>query len=158
MAAYTQVPFFNEFHKAFEFNVESLNRKLWPGKEVADILLQRIEVMAPGLTVKIDAETGDSIPLPIQETFIKKFENERSLKRRDLKRIHRGTDLMLPGSKRQRSEENNNISKQVEKFSASNYLPEMTEIEKMNAEQVLERSDESLADAHEVFMETRILQ
>ena len=34
----------------------------------------------------------------------------------------------------------------------------MTEIETMNAEQVLERSDESLADAHEVFVEIRILQ
>ena len=89
-------PYLAQFHKTFKFNWESLELKLWPGKEEGTILLQRLELMSPGLTMKLDQDTGEHIPLPIQEAFFKKLGNERTLHRNHLEKDLKGKNWYWP--------------------------------------------------------------
>ena len=68
------------FQLHFGYTLE--NYRLWLGKDETEVILKKIELLAPGLTVEDDG-SGTMIPSKIHKSLVYKIQNQNS-RRKDI--------------------------------------------------------------------------
>jgi hypothetical protein len=74
------------------------NTEVWPNKKHADILLNKIELIAPGLTQKLDDAKKKYVPLPIKNAVYRRFRYETNKRKEKFGIIPEGKFCILTSS------------------------------------------------------------
>jgi len=78
-------PYYKAFQKHFGFTMETREAKMWPGQEVANILIKKLERISPGLTRTYDPEVGAYVPKRLCKMLSVKLLNDNKERMRKLR-------------------------------------------------------------------------